>query len=86
MIVKDSLLYYIKEQENDLLKQIQSIQKECSDSLRDMNYAMVISSSVDLHTLRSELSLLESLESRIDSGFFDVPETSSCCGGECEKQ
>lgn len=91
MISKPILLNYIKEQEKEFSNQIQSIQKECRDSLRDMNYDEVIIHSVNLHTLRSELVLLESLKSKIECGLFDIPGISSvpssCCGeGECEKQ
>ena len=86
MIMRESLLKYINGQEEEIMKQLQDIQWVSESKLRDMDYSEVIIHTINLHTLRTQIALLEDLESKINSGLFDVPETGSCCGGDCDKE
>ena len=73
--------YYI------LLKQSFTIHKECTGSLRDMEYDDVIIHSVNLNTLMNVTRILNELIEMIEEGKFNTSENSvSCCGGECGKQ
>lgn len=87
MIDETLLLYVIGESEKEFRKKLLSIQKECNNSLRDMEYTDVIIHSVNLHTLMNVIRILNQLMEDINSGKFNTSENSvSCCGGECEKQ
>lgn len=87
MIDETLLLYVIGESEKEFRKKLLSIQKECNNNLRDMEYTDVIIHSVNLHTLMNVIRILNQLMEDINSGKFNTSENSvSCCGGECEKQ
>lgn len=87
MIDETLLLYVIGESEKEFRKKLLSIQKECNNSLRDMEYTDVIIHSVNLHTLMNVICILNQLIEMIEDGKFNTSENSvSCCGGECGKQ
>lgn len=87
MIDEILLLYVIGESEKEFRKKLLSIQKECNNSLRDMEYEEVILNSVNIHTLMNVIRILNQLMEDISSGKFNTSENSvSCCGGECGKQ
>lgn len=87
MIDETLLLYVIGESEKEFRKKLLSIQKECNNSLRDMEYTDVIINSVNIHTLMNVIRILNQLMEDISSGKFNTSENSvSCCGGVCGKQ
>ena len=87
MIDEKLLLYVLGESENEFRKKVSSIQKECNNSLRDMDYGAVMTHSVNLHTLMNVTRILNELIEMIEEGKFNTSENSvSCCGGECGKQ
>lgn len=86
MIDETLLLYVIGESEKEFRKKLLSIQKECNNSLRDMEYEEVIINSVNLHTLMNVICILNQLMEDISSGNFNTENIGSCCGGECGKQ
>lgn len=87
MIDETLLLYVIGESEKEFRKKLLSIQKECNNSLRDMEYDEVIIHSVNLNTLMNVTRILNELIEMIEDGKFNTSENSvSCCGGECGKQ
>lgn len=87
MIDETFLLYVIGESEKEFRKKLLSIQKECNNSLRDMEYEEVIINSVNIHTLMNVIRILNQLIEMIEDGKFNTSENSvSCCGGVCGKQ
>ncbi|MFR8879519.1 MAG: hypothetical protein ACLVGV_07740 [Methanobrevibacter smithii] len=86
MIDETLLLYVIGENEKEFRKKLLSIQKECNNSLRDMEYGEVITHSVNLHTLMNVICILNQLMEDISSGKFNTENIGSCCGGVCGKQ
>lgn len=86
MIDETLLLYVIGESEKEFRKKLLSIQKECNNSLRDMEYGEVIIHSVNLHTLMNVICILNQLMEDISSGKFNTENSVSCCGGVCGKQ
>lgn len=87
MIDENLLLYVIGESEKEFRKKLLSIQKECNNSLRDMDYGEVIINSVNIHTLMNVICILNQLMEDISSGKFNTSENiGSCCGGVCGKQ
>ena len=87
MIDEILLLYVIGESEKEFRKKLLSIQKECNNSLRDMEYEEVILNSVNIHTLMNVIRILNQLMEDISSGKFNTSENiGSCCGGVCGKQ
>lgn len=87
MIDETLLLYVIGESEKEFRKKLLSIQKECNNSLRDMEYTDVIINSVNIHTLMNVIRILNQLMEDISSGKFNTSENiGSCCGGVCGKQ
>lgn len=86
MIDETLLLYFIGESEKEFRKKVLSIQKECNNSLRDMDYGEVIINSVNIHVLMNVICILNELMDVISSGKFDTENIGSCCGGECGKQ
>lgn len=86
MIDETLLLYVIGESEKEFRKKLLSIQKECNNSLRDMEYEEVIINSVNLHTLMNVICILNQLMEDISSGKFNTENIGSCCGGVCGKQ
>lgn len=87
MIDETLLLYVIGESEKEFRKKLLSIQKECNNSLRDMEYEEVIINSVNIHTLRNVIRILNQLIEMIEDGKFNTSENiGSCCGGVCGKQ
>lgn len=87
MIDETLLLYVIGESEKEFRKKLLNIQKECNNSLRDMEYTDVIINSVNIHTLMNVIRILNQLMEDISSGKFNTSENSvSCCGGVCGKQ
>lgn len=86
MIDETLLLYVLGESEKEFRKKVSSIQKECNNSLRDMDYGAVITHSVNLHTLMNVICILNQLMGDINSGKFNTENIGSCCGGVCGKQ
>lgn len=87
MIDETLLLYVIGESEKEFRKKLLSIQKECNNSLRDMDYGAVMTHSVNLLTLMNVICILNQLMEDINSGKFNTSENiGSCCGGVCGKQ
>ena len=86
MIDEKLLLYVLGESEKEFRKKVSSIQKECNNSLRDMDYGAVMTHSVNLHTLMNVTCILSELIELIEDGTFDTENIGSCCGGECGKQ
>lgn len=87
MIDEILLLYVIGESEKEFRKKLLSIQKECNNSLRDMEYEEVILNSVNIHTLMNVIRILNQLIEMIEDGKFNTSENiGSCCGGVCGKQ
>lgn len=87
MIDEKLLLYFIKTKKEEFEEQSFTIHKECTGSLRDMEYTDVIIHSVNLNTLMNVTRILNKLIEMIEEGKFNTSENSvSCCGGECEKQ
>nr|DAF52401.1 MAG TPA: hypothetical protein [Siphoviridae sp. cteZR38] len=87
MIDETLLLDVLGESEKEFRKKVSSIQKECTGSLRDMEYTDVIIHSVNLNTLMNVTRILNELIEMIEEGKFNTSENSvSCCGGECGKQ
>lgn len=87
MIDETLLLYVIGESEKEFRKKLLSIQKECNNSLRDMEYDEVILNSVNINTLMNVIRILNQLIELIEDGKFNTSENSvSCCGGVCGKQ
>nr|WP_303210319.1 hypothetical protein [Methanobrevibacter smithii] len=86
MIDETLLLYVIGESEKEFRKKLLSIQKECNNSLRDMEYGEVILNSVNLLTLMNVICILNQLMEDISSGKFNTENIGSCCGGVCGKQ
>lgn len=86
MIDEILLLYVIGENEKEFRKKLLSIQKECNNSLRDMEYGEVITHSVNFHTLMNVICILNQLMEDISSGKFNTENIGSCCGGVCGKQ
>lgn len=83
MIDEKLLLYFIKTRSREFEEQSFTIHKECTGSLRDMEYDDVIIHSVNLNVTR----ILNELIEMIEEGKFNTSENSvSCCGGECGKQ
>lgn len=87
MIDETLLLYVIGESEKEFRKKLLSIQKECNNSLRDMEYDEVILNSVNINTLMNVIRILNQLIELIEEGKFNTSENiGSCCGGVCGKQ
>lgn len=87
MIDETLLLDVIGESEKEFRKKVSSIQKECNNSLRDMDYGAVMTHSVNLHTLMNVIRILNQLIEMIEDGKFNTSENiGSCCGGVCGKQ
>lgn len=87
MIDETLLLDVIGESEKEFRKKLLSIQKECNNSLRDMEYEEVIINSVNIHTLMNVIHILNQLMEDISLGKFNTSENiGSCCGGVCGKQ
>lgn len=87
MIDEKLLLYFIKTRSREFEEQSFTIHKECTDSLRDMEYNDVIIHTVNLNTLMNVTRILNELIEMIEDGKFNTSENSvSCCGGECGKQ
>lgn len=87
MIDETLLLYVIGESEKEFRKKLLSIQKECNNSLRDMEYDEVILNSVNINTLMNVICILNQLIEMIEEGKFNTSENiGSCCGGVCGKQ
>lgn len=85
MIDEKLLLYFIKTRSREFEEQSFTIHKECTGSLRDMEYNDVIIHSI--HTLMHVTRILNELIEMIEAGKFNTSENSvSCCGGECGKQ
>lgn len=81
--------YYIllRQKKRNLEEEAVTIHKECTGSLRDLEYQEVIIHSVNLHTLMNITRILNELIEMIEDGKFNTSDNSvSCCGGECEKQ
>lgn len=87
MIDEKLLLYFIKTRSREFEEQSFTIHKECTGSLRDMEYTDVIIHSVNLNILMNVTRILNELIEMIEEGKFNTSENSvSCCGGECGKQ
>lgn len=87
MIDEKLLLYFIKTRSREFEEQSFTIHKECTSSLRDMEYNDVIIHSVNLNTLMNVTRILNELIEMIEDGKFNTSENSvSCCGGVCGKQ
>lgn len=87
MIDETLLLYVIGESEKEFRKKLLSIQKECNNSLRDMEYDEVILNSVNINNLMNVIRILNQLIELIEDGKFNTSENiGSCCGGVCGKQ
>lgn len=87
MIDEKLLLYFIKTRSREFEEQAFTIHKECTGSLRDMEYDDVIIHSINLYTLMQVTRILNELIEMIEEGKFNTSENSvSCCGGECGKQ
>lgn len=87
MIDEKLLLYFIKTKKEEFEEGAFTIHKECTGSLRDLEYQEVIIHSVNLHTLMNITRILHELIEMIEDGKFNTSENSvSCYGGECEKQ
>lgn len=90
MIDEKLLLYFIKTRSREFEEQSFTIHKECTGSLRDMEYDDVMIHSVNLNTLMNVTRILNELIEMIEmieDGKFNTSENSvSCCGGECGKQ
>lgn len=87
MIDEKLLLYFIKTKKEEFEEQSFTIHKECTGSLRDMEYDDVIIHSINLHTLMNVTRILNKLIEMIEDGKFNAPDNPfSCCGGECGKQ
>lgn len=87
MIDEKLLLYFIKTRSREFEEQSFTIQKECNNSLRDMEYNDVIIHSVNLNTLMNVTRILNELIEMIEDGKFNTSENLvSCCGGVCGKQ
>ena len=86
MIDETLLLDVLGENEKEYRKKLLSIQKECNNSLRDMEYGEVITHSVNLLTLMNVICILNQLMEDISSGKFNTENIGSCCGGVCGKQ
>lgn len=79
--------YILLRQKKEFEEQSFTIYKECTGSLRDMEYDDVIIHSVNLHTLMNVTRILNKLIEMIEDGKFNTSENSvSCCGGVCGKQ
>ncbi len=81
--------YYIllKQETENLKNNLLLFHKECTGSLRDMEYNDVIIHSVNLNTLMNVTRILNELIEMIEDGKFNTSENSvSCCGGVCGKQ
>lgn len=85
MIDEKLLLYFIKTKKEEFEEQSLTIYKECTGSLRDMEYDDVIIHSVNLHTLMNVTRILNKLIEMIEDGKFNASDN-SVCYGECEKQ
>lgn len=72
MIDEKLLLYFIKTRSREFEEQSFTIHKECTGSLRDMEYTDVIIHSVNLNTLMNLTRVLNELIEIIESGKFDV--------------
>lgn len=79
MIDEKLLLYFIKTRSREFEEQSFTIHKECTGSLRDMEYQDVIIHSVNLHTLMNVTRILNELIEMIEDGKFNT--SVSCCGG-----
>ena len=87
MIDEKLLLYFIKTKKEEFEEEAFTIHKECTGSLRDLEYQEVIIHSVNLHTLMNVTRILHELIEMIEDGKFNTSDNSvSSCGGECEKQ
>lgn len=87
MIDEKLLLYFIKTRSREFEEQSFTIHKECTGSLRDMEYEEVIINSVNIHTLMNVIRILNQLIEMIEEGKFNTSENiGSCCGGVCGKQ
>lgn len=87
MIDEKLLLYVIKTKKEEFEEGAVTIHKECTGSLRDLEYQDVIIHSVNLHTLMNVTRILHELIEMIEDGKFNASNNSvSCYGGECEKQ
>ena len=69
-----SIKFFIKTKKEEFEEQSFTIHKECTGSLRDLNYTNVISDSVNLHTLRNITRILNELIEMIEDGEFDITE------------
>lgn len=80
--------YYIllKQEAENLKNNLFTIYKECTGSLRDMEYDDVIIHSVNLHTLMNVTRILNKLIEMIEDGKFNASDNSVCYGEECGKQ
>lgn len=87
MIDEKLLLYFIKTRSREFEEQSFITYKECTGSLRDLEYNNVIIHSINLNTLMNVTRILNELIEMIEEGKFNTSENSvSCCGGECGKQ
>lgn len=87
MIDEKLLLYFIKTRSREFEEQSFTIHKECTGSLRDMEYDEVILNSVNINTLMNVICILNQLIELIEDGKFNTSENiGSCCGGVCGKQ
>lgn len=69
-----SIKFFIKTKKEEFEEQSFTIHKECTGSLRDLNYTNVIRDSVNLHTLRDITRILNELIEMIEDGEFDITE------------
>lgn len=84
MIDEKLLLYFIKTKKEEFEEGAFTSHKECTGSLRDLEYNDVIIHSVNLHTLMNVTRILNELIEIIEEGKFNTSENiGSCCGGEC---
>lgn len=87
MIDEKLLLHFIKTRSGEFEEQSFTNYKECTGSLRDMEYNDVIIHSINLHTLMHVNRILNELIEMIEEGKFNTSENiGSCCGGVCGKQ
>ena len=79
MIDEKLLLYFIKTRSREFEEQSFTIHKECTGSLRDMEYTDVIIHSVNLNTLTNVTRILNELIEMIEEGKFNTSENSVSC-------
>lgn len=86
MIDEKLLLYFIKTKKEEFEEGAFTIHKECTGSLRNLEYQDVIIHSVNLHTLMNVTRIFNELIEMIEDGKFNASDNSVSYGGECEKQ